>query len=312
MPGRSEAASGVYPTASKTRSSYAVRVSSVTRAAGFVPTTTLPDGEPVPILGQGTWHMAEDPSRRRSEVAALRTGLDLGLTLIDTAELYANGAAEELVGEAIQGRRDEVFLVSKVLPEHATRSGTVAACKRSLRRLGTDRLDLYLLHWREKISLEWTLEGFRELMHRGLIRNWGVSNFGIADMQELERLSGGTAVATDQVLYNLTRRGIEWDLLPWCRSRRIPIMAYSPIEQGRMLHHPVLKGMAQRLNATPAQVALAWLLRQELLTAIPKAATPRHVRENYGALDIRFSERDLAELDLAFPPPDGPQPLEML
>jgi diketogulonate reductase-like aldo/keto reductase len=256
--------------------------------------------------------MAEDPSRRRSEIAALRTGLDLGLTLIDTAELYANGAAEELVGEAIQGRRDEVFLVSKVLPVHATRSGTVAACERSLRHLGTDRLDLYLLHWREQAPLEGTLEGFRELLHRGLIRLWGVSNFDVSDMQELERLPGGTAVATDQVLYNLTRRGIEWDLLPWCRSRRIPIMAYSPIEQGRMLNHPVLTRMAQRLNATPAQVALAWLLRQELLTAIPKAATPRHVRETRGALDVRFSDRDLAELDLAFPPPDGPQPLEML
>ena len=256
--------------------------------------------------------MAEDPSRRRSEIAALRTGLDLGLTLIDTAELYADGAAEELVGEAIQGRRDEVFLVSKVLPEHATRSGTVAACERSVGRLRTDRLDLYLLHWREEISLEWTLEGFRELVHRGLIRNWGVSNFDIADMRELERLPGGTAVATNQVLYNLTRRGIEWDLLPWCRSRRIPVMAYSPIEQGRMLNDAVLKRMAQRLNATPAQVALAWLLRQELLIAIPKAATPRHVQQNHGALDIRFSERDLAELDLAFPLPNGPQPLEML
>ena len=312
MPGRSEGASGIYPTSSKTNSFYSVRMSSATRAAGFVPTTTLPDGEPVPVLGQGTWHMAEDPSRRRSEVVALRTGLDLGLTLIDTAELYADGAAEELVGEAIRGRREEVFLVSKVLPEHASRSGTVAACERSLGRLGTDRLDLYLLHWREEISLEWTLEGFRELVHRGLIRNWGVSNFDIADLQELERLSGGTAVATDQVLYNLTRRGIEWDLLPWCRSRRIPIMAYSPIEQGRMLHDAVVKRMARRLNATPAQVALAWLLRQELLIAIPKAATPRHVRENHGALDIRFTEGDLAELDRAFPPPDGPRPLEML
>jgi diketogulonate reductase-like aldo/keto reductase len=277
-----------------------------------VPTTTLPDGEPVPILGQGTWHMAEDASRRRSEIAALRAGLDLGLTLIDTAELYAGGAAEELVAEAIQGRREEVFLVSKVLPEHATRSGTMAACEGSLRRLGTDRLDLYLLHWRGEIPLEKTLEGFRELVHRGLIRNWGVSNFDIADMQELERLPRGTAAATDQVLYNLTRRGVEWDLLPWCRSRRIPIMAYSPIEQGRMLHDPVLKRVAQRLNATPAQVALAWLLRQELLVAIPKAATPRHVRENHGALDIRFTDEDLAELDLVFPPPAGPRPLETL
>ena len=287
-------------------------MSAATRAAGFVPTTTLPDGEPVPVLGQGTWHMAEDPSRRRSEIAALRTGLDLGLSVIDTAELYADGAAEALVAEAIQGRREEVFLVSKVLPEHATRRGTIAACEGSLRRLATDRLELYLLHWRGEIPLEETLDGFRELVHRGMIRSWGVSNFDIADMQELERLPGGTAVATDQVLYNLTRRGIEWDLLPWCRSRRIPIMAYSPIEQGRMLRHPVLRRMARRLNATPAQVALAWLLRQELLIAIPKASTPGHVRENHGALDIRFTEEHLAELDRAFPPPDGPQPLDML
>jgi diketogulonate reductase-like aldo/keto reductase len=307
-----EAGSADYPTAAKTNPAYRGPVSTVTRAEGFVPTTTLPDGEPVPVLGQGTWHMAEDSSRRRSEIAALRAGLDLGLTLIDTAELYADGAAEALVAEAIRDRREEVFLVSKVLPEHATRSGTMAACEGSLRRLGTDRLDLYLLHWRGAIPVEQTLEGFRELVHRGLIRNWGVSNFDTADMQELERLPGGTAVATDQVLYNLTRRGIEWDLLPWCRSRRIPMMAYSPIEQGRMLHDPVLKRMAQRLDATPAQVALAWLLRQELLIAIPKAATPKHVRENHGALDIRFTEGDLAELDLAFPPPDGPRPLDTL
>ena len=277
-----------------------------------VPTTTLPDGEPIPILGQGTWHMAEDPRRRRSEIAALRVGLDLGLTLIDTAEMYANGAAEELVGEAIAGRRDEVFLVSKVLPEHATRRGTIRACERSLARLRTDRLELYLLHWRGNVPLEATLEAFAVLVRAGRIRSWGVSNFDVSDMAELERLPGGTAVSTDQVLYNLTRRGIEWDLLPWCRARRIPVMAYSPIEQGRMLKHPALRRVAARHNATPAQVALSWLLRQALLVTIPKAATPEHVRENRAALELRLTDRDLADLDRAFPPPDGPRPLEML
>jgi diketogulonate reductase-like aldo/keto reductase len=256
--------------------------------------------------------MAEDPRKRQEEISALRVGLDLGLTLIDTAEMYADGGAEELVGEAIAGRRQEVFLVSKVLPEHATKRGTVAACERSLRRLRTERLDLYLLHWRGNVPLEATLEGFASLMRADMIRNWGVSNFDISDMRELERLPGGTSVATDQVLYNLQRRGIEWDLLPWCRARRIPIMAYSPIEQGRMLKHPVLRKVADRHGVTPAQVALAWLLRQELLCAIAKAGTPEHVRENRAALQVRLTDGDLAELDRAFPPPDGPRPLEML
>jgi diketogulonate reductase-like aldo/keto reductase len=286
--------------------------STITQVSGAVPTTTLPDGEPIPVLGQGTWHMAEDPRRWQAEVSALQVGIDLGLTLIDTAEMYADGRAEELVGEAIAGRRDDVFLVSKVLPEHATKRGTVAACERSLRRIKTDRLDLYLLHWREDVPLEATLEGFGALGRAGMIRHWGVSNFDVSDMQELERLPGGTSVATDQVLYNLTRRGIEWDLLPWCRARRIPIMAYSPIEQGRMLKHPVLRKVATRHGATPAQVALAWLLRQELLCAIPKAGTPEHARENRAALEVRLTDQDLAELDRAFPPPDGPRPLEML
>ncbi|HEV7366682.1 MAG TPA: aldo/keto reductase [Gemmatimonadales bacterium] len=286
--------------------------SAITHVLGAVPTTTLPDGEPIPVLGQGTWHMAEDARRWQEEISALRVGIDLGLNLIDTAEMYADGRAEELVGEAIAGRRDDVFLVSKVLPEHATKRGTVAACERSLRRIKTDRLDLYLLHWREDVPLEATLEGFEALIRAGMIRHWGVSNFDVSDMEELERLPGGTSVATDQVLYNLTRRGIEWDLLPWCRARRIPVMAYSPIEQGRMLKHPVLRKIATRHGVTPAQVALAWLLRQELLCAIPKAATPEHVRENRAALEVRLTDQDLAELDRAFPPPDGPRPLEML
>lgn len=264
------------------------------------------------MLGQGTWHLGEAASRRQFEITALRVGLDLGLTLIDTAGMYGNGRAEELVGEAIAGRRDDVFLVSKVLPEHATRRGTIAACERSLRRLATDRLDLYLLHWGGDVPLEATLEGFAALVKAGKIRNWGVSNFDLSDLQELERSPGGVAVATDQVLYNLMRRGVEWDVLPWCRGRRIPIMAYSPIEQGRMLKHPVLRKVADRHRATPAQVALAWLLRQELLVAIPKAATLEHVRENRGALEVRLDDRDLADLDRAFPPPDAPRALEIL
>lgn len=275
-------------------------------------TTYLPSGEMVPVLGQGTWHMAEDQRRRADEIAALRLGLDLGLTLIDTAEMYADGAAEVLVGDAIAGRRDEVFLVSKVRPNHATASGTIAACESSLRRLGTDYLDLYLLHWRGPLALAQTLIGFATLVHEGKIRYWGVSNFDVADMQDLVALQGGESVATNQVLYNLTRRGIEWDLMPWCHSRRIPIMAYSPIEQGRLLGDPVLRNVADRHGATPAQVALAWVLRQNAVIAVPKAGTPAHVRENRAALDIRLTHQDLDDLNLAFPPPTGPQELEML
>lgn len=205
--------------------------------ATLVRTVKLPSGDVVPALGQGTWHLAEHPQRRRQEIRALRLGLDLGMTLIDTAEMYGDGAAEELVGEAIAGRRDDVFLVSKVLPEHATRRGTIAACAGSLRRLRTNWLDLYLLHWRGQIPLQDTVAAFEALVDAGHIRRWGVSNFDTSDMQELVELPGGEAVTTDQVLYNLTRRGIEYDLLPWCREQGIPIMAYSPIEQGR---HPVL------------------------------------------------------------------------
>jgi diketogulonate reductase-like aldo/keto reductase len=281
-------------------------------AATQVPTTKLPSAESVPILGQGTWHLAEDPRRREDEVAALRLGLDLGMTLIDTAEMYGDGAAEALVGEAIAGRRHEVFLVSKVLPQHATPRGTVRACEASLQRLGTDRLDLYLLHWRGSLSLEGTLAGFGELVRAGKIRYWGVSNFDVSDMEELTGLLGGEDVATDQVLYNLTRRGIEWDLLPWCLERSIPIMAYSPIEQGRLLDHPALHAVAARHRATPAQVALAWVLRVDGVIAIPRAGRPNHVKENHGALDVRLTKRDLADLDRAFPPPTGPRPLEML
>jgi diketogulonate reductase-like aldo/keto reductase len=275
-------------------------------------TVRLPFGAVVPALGQGTWRFAEDPSRRRDEIAALRLGLDLGLSLIDTAEMYADGEAEILVGEAIKGRRDEVFLVSKVLPENAGRDDVVVACNGSLRRLGTDRLDLYLLHWRGNIPLDETVDGFEALIRAGKIRSWGVSNFDVLDMQELYHLYLRVEVATDQVLYNLMRRGIELDLMPWCFKRGIPIMAYSPIEQGRLLQNSALMSVAARHDATPAQVALAWVLRTDGVIAIPRAGRPEHVRDNCRALDLSLSARDLDELERAFPPPADPQPLGML
>jgi diketogulonate reductase-like aldo/keto reductase len=274
-----------------------------------VPTTNLPSGAAVPVLGQGTWTMGEDRSARKAEIAALRLGLDLGMTLIDTAEMYADGGAEKVVAAAIAGRRDEVFLISKVLPEHAKRRGTIAACERSLRRLKTDRIDLYLLHWREDIPLADTLEGFRALVRAGKIRHWGVSNFDVDDMQELFALDGGPDVAANEVMYNLNRRGIEFDLMPWCRRRRIPIIAYSPLDEGRLVRSPKLKRFAARLDASPAQVALAWLVRQKGVVAIPKSASEAHVRENRAALDLRLSRQVLAALDRAFPPPKRKRPL---
>ena len=275
-------------------------------------TTELPSGETIPMLGQGTWRLAESTRRRADELAALRLGLDLGMTLIDTAEMYAEGAAEKLVAEAIAGRRDEVFLVSKVWPSNATRRGTIAACERSLRRLGTDRLDLYLLHWPGGAPVRETLDAFETLVGAGKIRYWGVSNFDVSDMEELVGLPGGSAVATDQVLYNLAQRGIEYDLQPWCSTRGIPIMAYSPFGRGQLLDDPALDGVAAHHGAAPAQVALAWLLRQEGMIAIPKAASPAHVRENRAALDLRLTEQDVAVLDRAFPPPTRRRRSEVL
>ena len=281
-------------------------------SASAMRTTMLPSGEAVPILGQGTWFMGDRARQRKDEIASLQLGIDLGMTLIDTAEMYGDGAAEELVGDAIAGRREEVFLVSKVLPNNATRRGTIAACERSLARLKTDWLDLYLLHWRGGTPLAETLAALEELVRTGKIRHWGVSNFDGGDMKELVRLRGGSSAATNQVLYNLTRRGIEYDLLPWCREHGVPVMAYSPIEQGRLLGHRALQEVAEQHAATPAQVSLAWVLRQERVIAIPKAGTEAHVRENRGALDIALTAEDIKALDRAFPPPTGPQALEML
>ncbi|MNR82323.1 putative oxidoreductase [compost metagenome] len=274
--------------------------------------TKLPSGLAVPVLGQGTWYMGDEAHRRNDEIASLRQGLDLGMTLIDTAEMYGDGASEKLVGAAIAGRRDEVFLVSKVLPSNASRSGTIAACERSLRRLGTDCIDLYLLHWRGRTSFAETIAAFEALQDAGKIRYWGVSNMDVDDMREIARAPGGDAMATNQVLYNLTRRGIEYDLLPQAQERGLPLMAYSPIEQGRLTEFPEVQDIAERHGVTPAQVALAWVLRQEGVIAIPKASTPAHVRENRAALDLQLTAEDLDELDAMFPPPDGPESLEMI
>jgi diketogulonate reductase-like aldo/keto reductase len=256
--------------------------------------------------------MGEHRGERAAEVAALRLGLDLGLTLIDTAEMYGEGGAEEVVGEAIAGQRERVFLVSKVYPHNASRQGTVAACERSLRRLKTDVIDLYLLHWRGSVPLAEILEAFEKLRAAGKIRDFGVSNFDGDDMRELMTVPGSEDLATDQVLYNLSRRGIEWDLLPWCREQGIPVMAYSPIEQGRLLSDPGLRHVADRHGVTPAQVALNWLLRQEGLIVIPKASDRGHVRENRAALDLVLSPEDLREVERAFPAPSEPKTLDML
>jgi diketogulonate reductase-like aldo/keto reductase len=277
-----------------------------------VRSVVLPAGEAIAVLGQGTWHFAERPARRAEEIASIRLGLDLGMTVVDTAEMYADGAAEVLVGEAIAGRRDEVFLVDKVLPQHATRLGTVRACEGSLARLRTDYIDLYLLHWRGNVPLVETVERFADLMTARMIRYWGVSNLDVDDLVELAGVPGGDQVQTDQILYNLTRRGAEYGLIPWLFERGIPIMAYSPIEQGRLLGHPALDEVARRHGATPAQIALAWVLRLDGVNTIPRATTPGHVRENAAALQIGLSPEDLSLLDRGFPPPTRPRPLEML
>ncbi len=277
-----------------------------------IPVTKLPNGKTVPRLGQGTWYMGESKARMNQESAALQLGLDLGMTLIDTAEMYADGGAEIVVGDAIASRRDEVFLVSKVLPYNASLKGTLDACHRSLKRLGTDHIDLYLLHWTGRYPLSETIEAFEMLMEDGKIGAWGVSNFDVDDMSELLSLPGGKACATNQVLYNLTRRGIEFDLMGQCRQAGIPLMAYSPIEQGRLLGDKVLGEVAKRHSATAAQIALAWILRRPDIIAIPKSSSADHIRDNRNAAGIELSEEDLALLDKSFPPPQRRQPLEML
>ena len=273
---------------------------------------TLRDGERVPALGQGTWHMGEDRRRAADEAASLRLGIELGMTLIDTAEMYGSGGAEEMIARAAEGVRDRLFIVSKVYPYNASRTGIVTACERSLKRLATDRIDLYLLHWRGSIPLAETLEGFQRLQIDGKIRHYGVSNFDRADMAEWAALGGGDTVAADQVLYNLAHRGPEWDLLPWCREHKVAIMAYTPLGSGRMLGNQALAEIARRRGATPAQIALAWLLREQCTIVIPKASRPEHVRENRGALDVQLTDEDLAALDRAFPPPRGKTALGML
>ncbi len=273
----------------------------------------------IPVLGLGTWQIGETAKNRSDEVKALRRGLDLGMTLIDTAEMYGEGGAEQVIAEALTSwsganasRRSEIFLVSKVYPHNASRQSVMAACERSLKRLKTDYLDLYLLHWRGAVPLAETLDAFKALQQAGKIRCYGVSNFDIEDMKEATAIQNGQAIATNQVLYNLMRRGIEWDLLPWCRQHSIPIMAYSPVEQGRLLHNPTLQTLAKQRGISAAQLAIAWLLHQENVIVIPKSSRIEHVEQNRAALDLKLNADELAALDAAFPPPTKPVPLEML
>ena len=266
----------------------------------------------MPNLGLGTWRMGENAAAREDEIAALKLGLDLGMRLIDTAEMYAAGGAEAVVAEAIEGRREQVFLVSKVLPQNASYAGTLAACDGSLQRLRVDRIDLYLLHWPGEHPLEETLRAFAVLCERGKIRHFGLSNFDLAELERAEGLPGGLDIAANQVLYNLERRGIERMLIPWCASRNIATMAYSPLEQGRLRPGASLRRVAERHDATPAQVALAWTLRHDNVVSIPKAASRAHVRDNAKAADIVLTEEDLADIDRAHPPPARDVPLETL
>jgi diketogulonate reductase-like aldo/keto reductase len=277
----------------------------------------LPMGDEIPVLGQGTWRMGESAPKRADEVRALQLGVDLGMTLIDTAEMYADGKSEEVVADAIAGKRDQVFLVTKVLPSNASRKGVVSAGERSLKRLKTDRIDLYLLHWRGGVALAETLAGFHDLMQAGKIRSFGVSNFDVNDMKEWlalpsGKLGGGDALQTNQVLYNVATRGIDFDLQPFQAEHGIPIMAYSPLAQGRLPKSPALKAVAARHNATVGQVMLAWCLRHQTVFAVPKTSRLEGVRENAAAGDLRLTPADLAEIDKDFPPPAHAKPLEML
>jgi diketogulonate reductase-like aldo/keto reductase len=277
-----------------------------------IATVALPNGERIPKLGQGTWEMGERASQRAAEIAALRAGIELGMTLIDTAEMYGEGATETLLGEALAGLRDEVFLVSKVYPHNASRRGVLDACERSLKRLKTDRLDLYLLHWRGSVPLEETVAAFEALRRAGKIRHWGVSNFDVDDMEELFDVPDGDACATNQVLYNVARRGPEFDLLPWQRARKMPAMAYSPVDHARLPKRSPLDEIAAAHGVSVFQVALAWVLQQPDVFAIPKSGRIEHVRDNRRALDLQLSADDHAKIDAHFRAPRSKRPLEML
>ncbi|MCL4745231.1 MAG: aldo/keto reductase [Burkholderiaceae bacterium] len=272
----------------------------------------LPEGERIPALGLGTWKMGERADRRGAEVAALRRGIELGMNLVDTAEMYAEGGAEEVVGEAIAAVRDEVFLVSKVYPHNAGREDAVAACERSLSRLRTDRIDLYLLHWRGSVPLAETVEAFERLRAQGKIRHWGVSNFDVDDMDELAALAGGAGCCADQVYYSVSQRGVEHDLAPWLRRRSIPMMAYCPLDEGALVRDARLAAIARRHGASAAQVAIAWLLSREAVVPIPKAARVAHVESNHAATRLVLEPEDLAGIDRAFPPPRGKRALAMV
>jgi diketogulonate reductase-like aldo/keto reductase len=277
-----------------------------------IPTVRFADGAVVPAIGLGTWRMGERKASRATEIAAIREGVDLGMTLVDTAEMYGDGEAEAIVGTAIAGHRDRVFLVSKVYPHNAGAKGAVAACERSLGRLGTDRLDLYLLHWRGRIPLRETVDAFERLVHDGKIVRWGVSNFDDDDMAELARVPCGEHCATNQVLYHLRERGIEWNLLPWMRERAMPVMSYSPLAQGALARDAKLAAIAKRVGCNAAQLAIEWLVAQRDVIVIPKASTVAHVRANRGAAGVRLDDATLAEIDRVFAPPAGKRPLSIL
>lgn len=277
----------------------------------------FPSGEERPTLGLGTWRYGEDPGLADDEVRALRLALDIGYRVIDTAEMYGDGGAESVLGAALGPAlraglaREELFVVSKVLPENASAGGVVAACERSLRRLGLDRIDLYLLHWRGAVPLGDTVRGFEQLQRRGLIRLWGVSNFDVQDLRELAAVPGGAACAANQVHYSLSQRGVEWDLLPWQRVHQMPLMAYSPIDQGELADHRALRPVAERHRVTPAQVSLAWVLRQGGVMAVPKSSNALHLQHNWAAASLVLDAADLAQIDLAFAPPQRKRPLSM-
>ncbi len=271
----------------------------------------LPTGEAMPVLGVGTWRMGELTRMRGQEVAALRYALDLGVGLVDTAEMYGSGVAEEIVGEAVAGRRDQVFIVSKLYPHNASATGTIEACERTLKRLKSDRVDLYLLHWRGTIPLEETVEAFERLKRDGKIRHWGVSNFDVGDIEELVGLGAGPACAANQVLYHLAERGVESQVLPFCRARTIPIMAYTPLGGHAVLGNAEVMRIAEKHGTAPAPIALAWLLRDDSVIVIPKASQLAHVDEIAEAPKIRLDADDLGALDKAFSPPEESKPLSM-